>query len=181
MISWHDVAMGLRMAYWTMHRHTDACLAKRGVTANQFVLLALLAEEDGITQQKLVRRASSDPNTIRAMLVLLEKQGLVARVKHPMDGRALHVTLTGKGRRTHERLWADTESVRQRLLAVLKPGESDALVEVLTRVAEVMAPAPSSSLARQKAKRFSDTTKNTKCLKEIPVKHPRTTLTCTAT
>jgi DNA-binding MarR family transcriptional regulator len=146
MMSKHDVAMGLRMAYWAMHRYTDTCLAGLDVTGNQFVLLALLAEEDGITQQELVRRASSDPNTIRAMLVLLEKRGLVARDEHPADGRALRITLTREGRRTYDKTWAETEPVRQRLLAVLKLEETDALVQVLTRVAQVMAPSPSDKL-----------------------------------
>jgi DNA-binding MarR family transcriptional regulator len=112
------------------------------------VLLALLEERDGITQQELVRRASSDPNTIRAMLVLLENRGLVARGEHPIDSRALRITLTGKGRRTYERLWADTESVRQRLQAVLAPEETETLVSVLARVADVMVPSPAAKAAR---------------------------------
>ena len=77
MTSGHEIAMGLRAAYWSMHRQTNAHLAPQGATAEQFVVLALLAKEDGITQQELGRRATSDPNTIRAMLVLLEKRGLV--------------------------------------------------------------------------------------------------------
>ena len=80
--------MALRAAYWAMHRQTQARLARCGVTADQFVLLALLAEQDGITQQELVRRASSDANTVRAMLVLMESRGLVTRKGHPTDGRA---------------------------------------------------------------------------------------------
>ena len=64
------------------------------MTVDQFVILTLLGEQDGITQQELARRASSDPNTIRAMLVLLENRHLVARVQHPTDGRALRITLT---------------------------------------------------------------------------------------
>ena len=75
----HELAMKLRAAYWTMHRRADAQLARLGVTADQFVLLSILAEGEGITQQQLVRRASSDPNTVRAMLVLLERRGLVSR------------------------------------------------------------------------------------------------------
>ena len=39
------------------------------MTADQFVLLSALADADGVTQQELVRRVSSDPNTVRAMLL----------------------------------------------------------------------------------------------------------------
>ena len=137
----HDLAMGLRMAYWALHRRTDESLAKRSVTANQFVLLALLMEEDGISQQDLVLRASSDPSTIRAMLVLLEKKGLVARNEHSRDGRALSVTLTHKGRRAYRQMWTLTQSVRQRLL-VLDPTETLFLVERLGRIADAMISTP---------------------------------------
>lgn len=139
MTSGHDMAMGLRAAYRAMHRRTEAGLARRGVTADQFVLLALLAEQDGITQQELVRRASSDANTIRAMLVLLESRGFVARRQHRTDRRARSVTLTRKGRQAYEKLWADSEPVRERLLAALRPEEADALVEFLGRISEAMA------------------------------------------
>jgi len=138
MATGHEIAMGLRAAYWAMHRQTDACFAKRGVTANQFVLLALLAEEDRITQQQLVRRACSDPNTVRAMLVLLESRGLVARGRHPDDGRARNVTLTRKGRRMYERLWKESEPLKQQLLAVFQPKQADALVGFLERISEAM-------------------------------------------
>ncbi len=139
MATGHDIAMGLRAAYWAMHRQTDARCAKCGVTAHQFVLLALLGEGDGITQQDLVRRASSDPNTIRAMLVLLEKRGFVARERHPTDGRARSVTLTRKGRQTLEKLWTGTEPLREHLLAPLRPEEADLLFELLARISEMMA------------------------------------------
>lgn len=42
MTTGHDMAIGLRAAYGAMHRQTDACLSKRAVTADQFVLPALL-------------------------------------------------------------------------------------------------------------------------------------------
>jgi DNA-binding MarR family transcriptional regulator len=134
----HNLAMGLRMAYWAMHRRTDESLSKRRVTANQFVLLALLMEEDGIMQQDLVLRASSDPSTIRAMLVLLENKGLIVRNQHTRDGRALSVTLTQKGRRAYKQMWADTQSVRRRLLTVLEPKEIILLGGLLARINESM-------------------------------------------
>ncbi len=153
--------MGLRAAYWAMHRQTQASLARRGVTADQFVLLALLAAQDGTTQQELVRRASSDANTVRAMLVLLESRGLVARGQHPTDGRARRVTLTHKGRQTYERLWADSEPVRHRLGAAFRPEEAGALIEFLNRISEAMTaaltthrPRPQLSASRVRAARL---------------------------
>ncbi len=128
--------MGLRRAYWAMHRQADAQLAKGGVTADQFVLLSILAEGDQITQQELGRRASSDPNTIRAMLVLLEKQGLVARRPNPTDGRARSVTLTAKGRKTYQRLWKISDPIRQQLAGLFKQPEVTALLDGLNRIAE---------------------------------------------
>jgi MarR family transcriptional regulator, lower aerobic nicotinate degradation pathway regulator len=140
----HDIAMGLRAAYWAVHRRSDAVLERHGVTADQFVLLSLLSEaEGGITQQELVRRASSDPNTVRAMLVLLERLRLVSRRPHPTDGRARLVTLSPKGRRALQRLWSASESLRDRLAGVFSDEEAaDAVVRGLRRIADEMAPDP---------------------------------------
>jgi len=136
----HQLARALRAAYLTLHRRTDGCFAADGVTADQFVLLASLADEGAATQQQLVRRVASDPNTVRAMLLLLEGRGLVARGPHPDDGRARRVTLTAKGRRTFGRLWAKSESIRRRLLTALRPGEVADLVALLQRVTDEMSP-----------------------------------------
>ena len=96
--SGREVARALRAAYLALHRQTNACIAPDGVTADQFVVLSALADKDGVTQQDLVRRVGSDANTVRAILLLLEGRGVVAREPHPADGRARFVTLTAKGR-----------------------------------------------------------------------------------
>jgi DNA-binding MarR family transcriptional regulator len=111
-----------------------------GTTADQFVLLSLLADEDGITQQQLVRRASSDANTVRAMLVLLERRGLVSRRRHPTDGRARSVVLTTKGRRIYERLRAGSESFRRRLVSAVGQSDAESLIECLMRITTAMSP-----------------------------------------
>jgi DNA-binding MarR family transcriptional regulator len=140
MTTGHEVAMALRAAYLALHRQTNDCFARDGVTADQFVLLAALAEADAVTQQQLVRRVGSDPNTVRAMLLLLESRGLVARERHPADGRARCVTLTGKGRKVCKKLLAKSEPLRAQLLTAFRPDEVTALLGLLHRVAEAMAP-----------------------------------------
>src|SRR5919197_5834296 len=131
MRSGHAIARALRAAYLALHRRTNACFADDGVTADQFVMLSALADADGVTQQELVRRVGSDPNTVRAILLLLEGRGLVARQPHPADGRARCVTLTAKGRRVFQKLWAKSEPLRARLLGAFRPDEATALVGLL--------------------------------------------------
>jgi DNA-binding MarR family transcriptional regulator len=140
MTSGREIARALRAAYLALHRQTNACFAREGVTADQFVLLAALAEADAATQQELVRRVGSDHNTVRAMLLLLEGRGLVARERHPADGRARCVTLTAKGRQVFKKLWTKSDPLRARLLSAFRPDEAAALVGYLRRVAEVMGP-----------------------------------------
>ena len=140
MTSGREIARALRAAYLALHRRTNACLARDGVTADQFVLLSALADADAVNQQELVRRISSDPNTVRAMLLLLESRGLIARDRCPADGRARSVTLTAKGRQVFRRLWRKSEPLRERLLSAFRPDEVVALVGHLRRVADVLAP-----------------------------------------
>jgi DNA-binding MarR family transcriptional regulator len=134
-----ELPLLLRAAYFGMHRVSDAHFSRSGVTADQFVLLARLAEVDAVTQQELARRASSDPSTIRAMLVLLEGRGLVARAKHPDDGRAHVVTLTAKGRRLFERLLETSGPIRVQMLSGFSAEEARLLMDCLRRLIDNMA------------------------------------------
>jgi DNA-binding MarR family transcriptional regulator len=141
MTTGRDIAMGLRAAYLAMHRRSEAKFARHAVTADQFVLLASLARGGhALTQRELAGRMSSDPSTVRAMLVLLERRGLVTRETHPTDGRARTVALTAKGTRMYRKLWTAGEPVRTRLLGALGPDEAEVLVKLLARVADALGP-----------------------------------------
>src|SRR5438105_7463656 len=100
-----EIPMALRAAYIALHRQSEARFAPHGVTADQFVLLATLARGHALTQRELARRMPSDPSTVRAMLVLLERRGLVERDTHPTDARARTIALTAKGKRAFRQLW----------------------------------------------------------------------------
>jgi DNA-binding MarR family transcriptional regulator len=124
-----------------LHRRSEARFAKYGVTADQFVLLATLAREGhALTQRELARRISSDPSTVRAMLVLLEEDALVERCAHPTDARARTVALTTKGMRIYRRLWTAGEPIRSQMLDSLAPGEAKTLVKLLAKIAAALIP-----------------------------------------
>ncbi len=130
-----ELPIALRAAYLAMHRQSDSAFAKYGVTADQFVLLATLSRGDALTQRELARRMSSDPSTVRAMLVLLEKQGLVERDVHPSDSRARTVALTAAGKRKFGLLWKAGESIRAKMLAAIQPADVSNLIRLLTQLA----------------------------------------------
>ena len=139
MTAGHDLAIALRAAYLALHRRSEAAFAPYGVTADQFVLLATLSRGGhALTQRELARRMSSDPSTVRAMLVLLAARGLVERDQHPTDARARTVAHTAKGQRAYERLWTAGEVVRAQMLGALQTGEVETLVRLLGRVAEAL-------------------------------------------
>jgi DNA-binding MarR family transcriptional regulator len=133
-----DIAVTLRAAYLALHRRSESRFAPYGITADQFVLLATLARGNALTQRELARRMSSDPSTVRAMLVLLEHRELVERETHPTDARARTVALSAKGKQTFQQLWTAGEPIRAQMLGALQPNEAETLVRLLTRVAEAL-------------------------------------------
>jgi MarR family transcriptional regulator for hemolysin len=138
MATGRDIARGLRAAYKLMHRQTQTLLADYDFTAVQFVLLGLLSADDGISQQELTCRASSDPNTIRATLLLLERGGLIVRRSDKTDRRAKKIYLTAKGRRTHITLSTVVKPLQDALLSPFTANEADAITAHLSRIAEAM-------------------------------------------
>jgi DNA-binding MarR family transcriptional regulator len=133
-----ELARALRAAYWAMHRRTNEVLEQYGVTADQLVLLSRLADQDAITQQELARRASSDPNTVRSMLVLLQRRGFVQRRQHDSDGRANCVVLTAKGRRMFATMLDATAHCRRQMLSAVKSGSIKDLSQNLRQIADVL-------------------------------------------
>ena len=129
-----ELPMALRTAYLAMHRRSDSEFSRFGITADQFVLLATLARGDAITQRELARRMHSDPSTVRAMLVLLEKQSFVRRETHPEDSRARIVELTHLGKSKFRQLWTAGDTIRAQMHAALNPKEHKTLVQLLQKV-----------------------------------------------
>jgi DNA-binding MarR family transcriptional regulator len=127
--------LALRAAYMALHRSTEAAFADHGVTADQFVLMLALQEGRSLTQRELAERIWSDASTVRAMLVLLDKNGYVKRAPHPEDSRAKTVELTAEGKRKLKKLWRVGQMIRDQMYSSLSAKESQRLIESLRTVA----------------------------------------------
>jgi DNA-binding MarR family transcriptional regulator len=137
--------MWLRKAYLAFHRRANAGVLDAGVTADQFVLLSVLAREPGITQITIVERTASDPNTVAAILRLLEQRGLVRREAHARDRRARCAFLTAEGRRVQRRAAKDAEPLLTALWECVADSDRSLIERFLQRVHAVFSTPPAAA------------------------------------
>lgn len=133
-----QLPIALRAAYMALHRQTNARLSELGITADQFVLLLALSEGSALTQRELAKRISSDPSTVRAMLVLLDKEQLIERTSHPTDSRAKSVKLTQAGKSKLRKAWKAGQSIRDAAYDCLSDKEAQTLTQLLHRVSHAL-------------------------------------------
>jgi MarR family transcriptional regulator, lower aerobic nicotinate degradation pathway regulator len=150
MDAWHDIAMALRGAYLAMHRQADSEFARYGITADQFVVLAVLMDGTVRSQSAVCRLTHSDPNTMGAMLALMETRGLVKRMRHETDRRTRTVVVTQKGKRIFAKLRSGRDATRDRMEALFSGAEVEAMLEFLKRIILELATLQGSGGRRKK-------------------------------
>ena len=89
-----------RNLHQTIHAHGY------DITAEQFAILIVLWEEDGISQTELANRSFKDKPTVTRMLKLLEQKELIRRQRNMADQRAFEIFLTPLGREQFSALLA---------------------------------------------------------------------------
>ncbi len=146
-----SLAMHLRAAYFSIRRTAQTRLAASGATADQVVVMMLLAEEPALTQRDIVEQTFSDPSTVRAMLVLLEQRGWVRRDIDPKDARVRRVSLTAEGRKQQRRLQSlGHMGDPTNLDDLLSKEELRVVSNCLKRIADKQAELTTNELARSK-------------------------------
>jgi MarR family transcriptional regulator, organic hydroperoxide resistance regulator len=74
------------------------------LTVEQWGLLVLLSENDGINQRDISLHTCKDKTFVTRMIDQLEKGGLVVRKENKSDRRNRRIHLTAKGRKTKDQL-----------------------------------------------------------------------------
>ena len=121
-----------------MQRCIDAVLSPRKTTTDQFALLWALSKRQGIRQNELAAELFTDPNTVTAMIVRLEKRGVIRREICPDDGRARRVSLTPSGRRLLAHLSADWEPMSRKLHEAFAGEAGEEALRILNNVRQIM-------------------------------------------
>ncbi|HET7887143.1 MAG TPA: MarR family transcriptional regulator [Bradyrhizobium sp.] len=99
-----SVGYQIRATHRVLQRFLGVKIEPHGITPGMWYFLRALWHEDGLTQRELSARVGTmEPTTLSAILVM-EKKGLVRRVRNPDDRRKWHIHLTPKGRGLKARL-----------------------------------------------------------------------------
>jgi len=102
------------------------------ITVDQWEILVVLWEREGITQKELAERLHKDQTNVARMLFKLEKKGFIYRVVHETDRRSLRVYLTPKGHEVKDDILAPSIEAYKNTIKGLSEEEVDIFLKVLS-------------------------------------------------
>ena len=131
-----SVGYQIRTTHRAMQRFLQSKIEPHGITLGMWYFLRALWHEDGLTQRELSNRAGTmEPTTLSAILIM-EKKGLVRRVRNRDDRRKWHIHLTPRGRALKSKLASAGPGSRRYRSAKSLPRRSRAIIEGAGRSAE---------------------------------------------
>lgn len=105
-----------------------------GINVTEWRIMSLLAIEPGITASRICHVIGFDKGPVSRTLTMMQKRDLIAIKTDPRDGRSHSISLTPKGRQTHDAVIVAALERERRLLACLRKEEREVLIDLLRRV-----------------------------------------------
>jgi DNA-binding MarR family transcriptional regulator len=105
-----------------------------GVNVTEWRIMALLAIEPGIPASRICQVIGFNKGPVSRTLSEMERRGLLAIKTDATDARTHSISLTAKGRATHDRVIVVALDRERRLLSCLSREEQESLIELLRRV-----------------------------------------------
>ncbi|MGH3644816.1 MAG: MarR family winged helix-turn-helix transcriptional regulator [Mycobacterium sp.] len=128
-------AMGLLLR--RAHNRTTAALiaAMRpyGLELRHFAMLIVLADRGPTLQRDLVDATGFDKAAVGRAIDDLQADDLVTRVGVEGDRRVWMVQITERGLEIFDEVHREAQGIAEDLVAHLKPGEADQIMDLLTR------------------------------------------------
>jgi DNA-binding MarR family transcriptional regulator len=105
-----------------------------GVNITEWRILSLLALEPDISAARICHVIGFDKGPVSRTLALLQTRGLVRIRPDRQDARTHSISLTPKGRATHDQVIVVALERERRLLSCLRKDEREVLINLLRRV-----------------------------------------------
>jgi DNA-binding MarR family transcriptional regulator len=101
------------------------------------IMFALYEGDDRIIKE-ISERVGLSQSTLTGMLTRMEKNGLIERRRDSIDGRAIRVRLTAKGRELQPKCWAIFQQMREQFRKALSEAELSQLRNSLGKLANTL-------------------------------------------
>ena len=112
----------------------DRELAPFDITAPQLFVLSSVANGEADSAASLCKSISYDPGAMTRMIDRLQQKGLVRRIPHPEDRRAMNLELTVAGKALYPQLLAAKDAVAAQFLRGFDKDEQKQLEGFLLRM-----------------------------------------------
>lgn len=109
-------------------------MAGQDLTPRQFAILVAVAENEGLSQTRLVERTGIDRSTLADIVRRMLKKGLLQRRRTKDDARAYAVKLTDEGSRVLGTAKPRVSRVDEKLLAALPESDRTRFLQDLSRI-----------------------------------------------
>lgn len=106
-------------------------------------ILYELAHRSALTNSDLCSELGLDPGYLSRVVAGFEKQGLIEKSRSPMDGRAVQLKLTAKGRKTYKPLNLASQSEISAMLQKLALPEQQELIDAMRSIERLLGHAQS--------------------------------------
>jgi DNA-binding MarR family transcriptional regulator len=127
-------------ALWDLNHSIEVMsvelLRTHGITAQQRFLIRIVGRLGPISAGRLARVLHVHPGTLSNSLSRLERRGIVARRRDPLDARRVLIHLTARGRHLDERLPPGAEHAMRGALRRLGTRQARSLLRSLVSVAQ---------------------------------------------
>lgn len=104
------------------------------ITAHQWMVLSIVYENDGITQNKLAELSKKDKTNIARILEKLEKKSLIEKLRDDVDKRAFRLYLSTKGKQTKEELTQLTLNILKKSTKGISEDDHTVCLNVLKKI-----------------------------------------------
>lgn len=108
------------------------------LTIPEWRVIAVVAEQEGVTQQEVGARTRMDKVAVSRAARALTARGLIDRMTNDADGRSRRLRLTAEGRSLYAQIVPKALELEQRLFAAFDAAEVAAFVAMLRRIDAVI-------------------------------------------
>jgi len=117
-----------------IHQYMTKAMAEYDITPEQWVVLQVVSDATGLSQQNLAQRLEKDKNSTKALVDRLIKKNLLQRQRSTADQRLYQLQLTDKGRSLTEKMTVLDRVFMQELEQAVTAEELEHFLQILDKL-----------------------------------------------